>query len=384
MAFRARKVFVTFEKQAPGEIITPGIIRMQAEVKAEENNQKDTLKEQQFRLGKLAHCLPPAQNTIIPHRVILKYPHAYQAHLEKVADFLLCGEGTWWRHVLTGVEFFYVSRPVEAQPGADTLLPLHHSRNHTLKSEVIYLQDKCVALAGVKIPHHTNQIIHTGFLQEDADDVDNDNEGKNDHDDCNEIESRSEDYAEEDSHDEEEETLVAVEQVGECLLDQDDQKLEEQLKEEAMKEDSTEDRTAQLKEPPTAVAHETNHCGDGQNLSTSSLSSALAKNVAKIIGETKDVRKLDKYRKKVRKSPNIKVLQEDYKTHLAHVQTQVLGKHSQVAKIFKEWEKQFTSTNDCLEPTLDDIEKDEKGYNLYKMLRLCRQLLKHWNITVHL
>ena len=66
----------------PGDIITPGIIRMQAELKAEENNQRDTLKEQQSRLGKLARCLPPAQNTIIPHKVILKYPHAYQAHLQ--------------------------------------------------------------------------------------------------------------------------------------------------------------------------------------------------------------------------------------------------------------------------------------------------------------
>ena len=180
---------------------------------------------------------------------------------------------------MSGIEFFDVSRPVEAQPGADTLLPLHHFRNHTLKSEAIYLQDKCVAKAGVKIPHHTirvfdesgnlNQIIHTGFLQDDDDDdVDNDNEGENDHDDCNEIESRSKDYAEEDSHDEEEETLVAVEQVGECLLDQDDQKLEEQLKEEAMTEDSTEDRTAQLKEPPTAEANETNHCGEGQKACT--------------------------------------------------------------------------------------------------------------------
>ena len=34
--------------------------------------------------------------------------------------------------------------------------------------------------------------------------------------------------------------------MGKCLLDQDDQKLEQQLR-----EDSTEDRTAQLKEPPT-------------------------------------------------------------------------------------------------------------------------------------
>ena len=97
--------------------------------------------------------------------------------------------------------------------------------------------------------------------------------------------------------------------------------------------------------PPTAVAHETNDCGDGQNLSTSSLSSALAKNVAKIIGETQDVRKLNKYRKKLRNSPNSKILQQDYKIHLAHVQTKVLGKHSQVAKRFNEWEKQFTSTN---------------------------------------
>ena len=44
----------------------------------------------------------------------------------------------------------------------------------------------------------------------DDDDVDNDNEPENSHDDCNEIECRSEYYAEGDS-DEEEETLVAVE-----------------------------------------------------------------------------------------------------------------------------------------------------------------------------
>ena len=79
----------------PGEIITPGIIRMQAEVKSEESKQRDTVKEQESRLGKLACCLPKAQNTIIPHRIILKYPHAFQAHLEKIADFLHCGEGIW-------------------------------------------------------------------------------------------------------------------------------------------------------------------------------------------------------------------------------------------------------------------------------------------------
>ena len=89
----------------PGEIITPGIIRMQAEMKSEENKQRDTVKEQESRLGKLASCLPQAKNTIIPHRLILKYPNACQAHLERIADFLTCGEGIWWRHIVSGVEF---------------------------------------------------------------------------------------------------------------------------------------------------------------------------------------------------------------------------------------------------------------------------------------
>ena len=56
-------------------------------------------------------------------------------------------------------------------------------------------------------------------------------------------------------------------------------------------------------------------------------------------GETQDVRKLNKYRNKLRNSPNSKVLQQDYKIHLAHEQAKVLGKHSQVAKSFNEWEK---------------------------------------------
>ena len=121
-----------------GEIITPGIIRMQAEVKSEESKQRDTLKEQESRLGKLAYHLPKAQNTIIPHRIILKYLHAFQAHLEKIADFLHCGEGIWWWYIMAGVEFLDGPDEKESQ---DDGPPLHHFRTHTLKSEEKYLKD---------------------------------------------------------------------------------------------------------------------------------------------------------------------------------------------------------------------------------------------------
>ena len=102
---------------------------MQAEVKAEENNQRDTLKEQQSRLGKLTHCLPPAQNTIIPHRVILRYPHGYQAHLEKkLQTSSSVVIGIWWRHIFSGVEL--LDGPEESN-SSDNGPPLHYFRTHT-------------------------------------------------------------------------------------------------------------------------------------------------------------------------------------------------------------------------------------------------------------
>ena len=51
---------------SPREIITPGIIRMQAEMKSEGNQQRDSVKEQESWLGKLARCLAPPENTVIP------------------------------------------------------------------------------------------------------------------------------------------------------------------------------------------------------------------------------------------------------------------------------------------------------------------------------
>ena len=62
-------------------------------------------------------------------------------------------------------------------------------------------------------------------------------------------------------------------------------------------------------------------------------------------GETQDVRKLNKYRNKLRNSPKSKVLQQDYKIHLAHEQAKVLGKHSQVAEFQRMGKKQFTTPN---------------------------------------
>ena len=224
---------------------------MQAEMKQRERN---TIQEQESQLWRLSKCLPKAENSIIPHRILLKYPYAYQAHLERISDFLLCCEGAWWRHTISGIEFFDVNTPDEDPRGAETLSPLHHFRSHTLKSESTYLQDewkKCLSsAAAVKIPHQAirvfdergnlDHIINTGFLQDDDDD-DDDDDGDDDDDDDDDSHNNKHDHVEQGSKncaengsqldydedsDEEEENIVAVEELGECLLDQDDQQLE--------------------------------------------------------------------------------------------------------------------------------------------------------------
>ena len=169
-------ISAAISSRRPGEIITPGIIRMQAEVKSEESKQRDTVKEQESRVGKLACCLPKAQNTIIPHGIILKYLHAFQAHLEKIADFLHCGEGIWWWYIMAGVEFLDGPGEKESQ---DDGPPLHHFRTHTLKSEEKYLKDcwkECIT-NGIPIPHppvricdgdgNLQYIKYTRFLKDD-------------------------------------------------------------------------------------------------------------------------------------------------------------------------------------------------------------------------
>ena len=382
----------------PGEIITPGIIRMQAEMTSEETKQRDTVKEQESRLGKLAQCLPPAQNTVIPHRIILKYPHVYQVHLEKVSDFLLCGEGIWWRHILTGVEF--LDGPEERETN-DHGPPFHHFRTHTLKSEDQYLRKcwkQCLSNQ-VPIPHHAVRIYdedgnlesikYTGFLENNDDNESINDEIIEDNNSCNDIQEDNNSYCDgvQQQDEDADDNIVNFQQVGEDLIEP------ENVEDEIMEANNQE-------EPPMAEAASNLAQDEGVKITKGptnqspipakpateryKLKSTIAKNVAKVLGETKEVMTFDKLRSQLRQNMENKSAQENYEASLAAVQTQVLAKHSSVKKQFKEWERWFFIENECNEPTLDDIRTDERGHDLYKSLRLCKQLLEHWNITVHL
>ena len=133
----------------------------------------------------------------------MRFPREYQAHLQGISDFLLCGEGVWWKHVVSGVEFLDGVDQLSSRPQGPSL---HHFRSSSLKVEEQHLKqcwDACLADEAITIPprvirlYSDNgdciQVIHTNFLDHDEDDDDDDDDG-----DDNNDNDEAEDYVEAD------------------------------------------------------------------------------------------------------------------------------------------------------------------------------------------
>ena len=263
---------------------------------------------------------------------------------------------------------------------------LHHFRSHTLQSEEQYLRDcwnECLAQQ-VTIPHHVLNIYdedgnlqsvqHTGFLEDDDDESDSIDGAE-----CDPFVNRTLDNGTYDNNqeDEEEEEVVDLETVEEDNVEiPGHDRVPLHVSQDTMT--TPQSKSLAGNEPTTPSQNEV----IAENFK---LKTTLAKNVAKVLGETCEVRTLDKMRMALMKN-NLKSKegQENYETALTVVQSKVLATHSTLRRQFQEWEQGFFAQHDCNEPTANDIRADVRAHELYKTLRLCKHFLQHWNITVHL
>ena len=142
----------------PDHVITNILARIHAESKTDSN----TLKIQESEIHKLAYVLESTPNTLIPQSWIDTNPYLYQAHLERISDFLVPGPGVWWQHTAAGIEFFdsYLS-PTEHLEGPH----LHHVRSASLADIDIYLHKKWeeCCYKGIQLPaNHVYQYQSDG------------------------------------------------------------------------------------------------------------------------------------------------------------------------------------------------------------------------------
>ena len=140
--------------QKTDHVITNILIRIQEEATCKAS---DAFKSQESEVEKLAKALGKRQNSIIPFSWIEKTPTHYQAHLERISDFLLLGKSAWWTRTSDGIEFLDgATSPTSNETGPC----LHHYRTATLSDVDCHLQkcwEECVQ-KGILLPAITTRV----------------------------------------------------------------------------------------------------------------------------------------------------------------------------------------------------------------------------------
>ena len=401
----------------PEHIIPNCIVRAQAERKFK--SQKSCFVDQQSKIGKFARNLPDFPDTIIPNELLEK--EVYQAHLENISDFLLCGKGVWWHVEEESKEIVFhdsKGRPEFQECGP----PLHHFRSHSFESERIYLKEKweeCLSQSNIRLPIRKVKVY--------------DSEGNVDYTEHHRV-FEDDPWPLLDENQTGQQNTPAPDSQCMSLPSHDDSGNSEDQEQEAHRTISlmvtpTNEDGAQLSDDDlddggfdgdnvgvTALQHvrnspecpesiqlqvglatepENHHLPEGANPITREgkedqphdhiPKTKLAMSVSKVLGVTPLVKTLDKARQALHEKENYKnaYYQNLYKDTLTLVQSQVLAAQNKLSKEIKDWETEFVIKHGFA-PNYEHYKSETTIKSLYKKQKLSRELLKHWKITVNI
>ena len=141
---KVKSITRTTSNYHPEDMITNILVRLQEEQKQDSNNSLSCLQNAEGEVSKLGQALGEKENTVIPKEWQHNYKAHYQAHLERISDYLIEGPNVWWRSTETGTEFFDVKNCQ-----SDNVLCQHHYRSFTIAEIDSYLLEqweKCTEL----------------------------------------------------------------------------------------------------------------------------------------------------------------------------------------------------------------------------------------------
>ena len=99
---------------------SPNLLRLQA--KQLTGQLPSSLKNGETRVKWVAAALPPFPGTTVSETFISGCSSSWQAHLERISHYLLCGEGVWWEKVGTSFKFFDADSDADFRPQGPPLL----------------------------------------------------------------------------------------------------------------------------------------------------------------------------------------------------------------------------------------------------------------------
>ena len=131
--------------QSPNHIITNIMQRLYFE---EKNRQVNPIAIQESEIERLAATVGPIPNTCFSIDFITTHSSAYQAHLERIGDYLLQGPGVWWKTTTTGIQFLDGESEKEHSASGPALM---HFRSTSLSDIDLVLLDSWERCITVKV-----------------------------------------------------------------------------------------------------------------------------------------------------------------------------------------------------------------------------------------
>ena len=104
-----------------------------------EQGTDQVIASQESQIKSLSKALGPMKNTIFPESMLKNVSEHYQAHLERISDYVLPGPGIWWKKVPEGIMFLDGSSEEDYKCNGPTL---QHFRSTSIDDINIYLQNQ--------------------------------------------------------------------------------------------------------------------------------------------------------------------------------------------------------------------------------------------------
>ena len=297
-------------------LVSNAVLHMQAEKTSGGNTAVTCIIRQEKEISNISKALPKLGNTVLPKDVINTHARHWEAHLQSIADFLVPGEGVWWREIEDEdcIEFFDGPEEIEFREQGPSL---HHFRSSNIRMEKIFLQhcwEECIQ-SGIKIPatRIPNEENHNG-------------------EECMQQNLPVQDQS--------------FESDGECEEEAEDTTL--LIDEEESSENLENNQIPEPQQLSETVQNETGEpLAKKPKLSEDFLpSSKTAKALSEILGTTKDVMLYEKLLKNATKNSSSRYHKEHFLNHLAHIQEQVLKQHKEINEAIVECSTNFKKVSD--------------------------------------
>ena len=105
-----RRISEATSNRHPESLVDNAVIRFNAQQQSDLT--EDSFTKQDSAIVQQARLLPATTNTVIPKEWLQKRASVVQAHLERIADFILPGENVWWRVQPNSGDLEFMDSPV--------------------------------------------------------------------------------------------------------------------------------------------------------------------------------------------------------------------------------------------------------------------------------